>query len=318
MSIVVNILENFLGEPISHYEAKSQVGFDCPMCAIDKGKYDGDGKGNLAVNYDRGVYKCWACYDRNNMHGPITKLIKKYGNKQHLRDYLLVAPHYEYKNKDGEEIPDVVKLPIGFKRFSESSIYDYKYKEAYAYIKSRGVTDEMIKKYEIGYTTEGKKKNRIIIPSYDINGTLNYFIARSFDKWNRFKYLNPDAKKELIIFNEKKINWDSTIYIVEGVFDHIVTPNSIPLLGKLMFDKLFYELQTKAKGEIVIVFDGGEVEREDAKAIYKKLNTMALYGKIKVVNIIDDLDLSDINQKYGKETIFKLLKTAHKLKESRL
>jgi len=329
MSMVVNIIENFLGEPISHYESKSQVGFDCPMCADDKGMYDGDGKGNLAVNYEKGVYKCWACWERNNMHGPIIKLIKKYGNKQHLKDYLLVAPKFTYKKVDIDEVPTVVKLPKDFKKFSESSLYDYKYKEAYAYVKKRGITDEMIKKYDIGWVGEdteydekldksGKFNDRIIIPSYDIDGEVNYFIARSFLKWVSMKYRNPDARKELIIFNERKINWDSTIYLVEGAFDAIVTPNSIAMLGKFISDKLFYTLQTKAKGDIVLVLDGGEEERADAKVLYNKLNTLNLYNKIKLVNLKDDWDLSLINQKYSTRLILKYLKTAHKLKESRL
>jgi DNA primase len=73
--------------------------------------------------------------------------------------------------------------------------------------------------------------NRIIIPSYDLNGDLNYFIARWYPKeYNKLKYINPKAEKQEIIFNIGKLNLDATIYLVEGVTDHIVTPNSIPLL----------------------------------------------------------------------------------------
>jgi len=329
MSMVVNILENFLGEPISHYESKSQIGFDCPMCAIDKGKPDGDGKGNLAVNYEMGFYKCWACYDRNNMHGPIIKLIRKFGNKQHVKDYLLVAPKFTYTIVESDGVPDIVKLPKDFKKFSESTLYDDKYKDAYAYVKARGLTDKMIKKYGIGWVAEdleedprtgytGKFTNRIIIPSYDAEGKLNYFMARAFYEWAKIKYRNPDAEKKLIIFNENKVNWDSTIYLVEGAFDHIVTPNSIPLMGKFMTDKLFYTLQMKAKGNIVIVLDGGEEEREDARFLYKKLNTLNLYNKIRIVDIKDDWDLSKIYEVYGPKTILNYLRTAYKIKESRL
>jgi hypothetical protein len=47
---------------------------------------------------------------------------------------------------------------------------------------------------------------------------------------NKLKYINPKAEKQEIIFNIGKLNLDATIYLVEGVTDHIVTPNSIPLL----------------------------------------------------------------------------------------
>ena len=255
MSIIIGILEDFLGDPRKHSEPKSQIGFDCPMCAEDKGLYEGDGKGNLEVNYKKGVYKCWSCWERNNMHGGLSWLVKKWGSKQNYRDYLLVAPKYTRKVDDISEVPEILEFPEGFKKFSESSVKDTKYREAYDYLKKRGLTDEIINRFDIGFTADGDFKNRIIIPSYDINGELNYFIARSFE-WTKLKYRNPDAQKELIIFNDGKLNWDSTIYLVEGAFDHIVTPNSIPLLGKFISDKLFYELQTRAKSNVVIVLDG--------------------------------------------------------------
>ena len=175
----------------------------------------------------------------------------------------------------------------------------------------------------MGYTCDGRRRERIIIPSYDINGELNYYIARSWNKWNAAKYMNPESNveaksKQDIIFNEGKINWDSTIYLVEGAFDHIVTPNSIPLLGKFISDLLFHTLQMKAKGDVVIVLDGGKEERKDAKLLYKKLNTLNLYNRIKIVYLANDLDLSLIYQKFGPKEIIKVLKGAQKLTESRL
>lgn len=319
MSMLVNILENFLGTASSHYENKSQIQFDCPMCSIDKGMYNGDGRGNLAINYEKGVYKCWSCWERNNMFGTISYLIRKYGNKQDYKDFLLIAPQFKTENKQlivDEQI--IIEYPESYKKFSESSPYYTNHTEALTYLKKRGINDEIIKRFNIGYTNDGKRKDRIIIPSYDINGELNYYSARSFNKWNKMKYLNPEVEKEKIIFNEYLINWDSTIYLVEGVFDHIVTPNSIPLLGKFISDKLFHLLQSKCKGDVIIVLDGGKVEKKDTLILYKKLNTINLYNRVKVVFIKDKMDLSLINEKFGTKGILKTLRTAHKLKESRL
>ena len=322
--MIVNILENFLGTPRSHYENKHQVAFDCPMCSADKGKYEGDGKGNLAINYEQGVYKCWACWERNNMYGSLLYLIKKYGNKQHLKDYLLIAPQIIKENhKDESDIIIDVKLPESFRKFSESNSYYTNFTDAYNYVKSRGLTNDILRKFNIGYTCDGKHRDRIIIPSYDINGELNYYIARAFHKWNKTKYLNPEAdieakNKNEIIFNEYKINWNSTIYLVEGAFDHIVTPNSIPLLGKFISDKLFHMLQTKATGKVVIVLDGGEIERADARLLYIKLNTLNLYNKVRIVYLKNGEDLSSIYQKGGPIRVINRLRTAKKIKESRL
>lgn len=324
MSMIVNILENFLGKPHSHYEGKSQVQFDCPMCAIDKGLYNGDGRGNLSINYERGVFKCWSCWERNNMYGTLYTLIKKYGNKQHLKDFILIAPTLlKKKNNIINDVVIDVKLPISFKKFSESSEYDTNYNSALHYVKNRGLTKDILYKYDIGFTCEGKLSDRIVIPSYDINGELNYFIARSWHKWNKSKYINPEAgveskSKDEIVFNEGKINWNSTVYLVEGVFDHIVTPNSIPLLGKFISDTLFHTLQQKSNSDIVIVLDGGKEERKDSMVLYNRLNTLNLYNRIKIIFIKNGMDLSDIYRKYSSKGILETLRSARRLKESHL
>jgi len=318
MSMIVSILESFLGNSITHYEKNNQIQFDCPMCSEEKGLPNGDGKGNLAVNYKKGVFKCWSCWERNNMHGSIIKLIKKYGTPQNLKDYLLITPKSEVTKVESIDNIVTLTLPKGFKYFSKSTNNDNGFKDAYKYIKSRGITDLILNKYNIGFTIEGSKKNRIIIPSYDIDGRLNYYVSRAFYGWVKPKYLNPDARKEDIIFNEYMINWDFPIYIVEGAFDHIVTPNSIPLLGKFISDKLLLTLILKAKNKIIIVLDGGEEERADGILLYNKLNILNLYGKIRIVNLINGDDLSKIYQDNGNKMIIKFLRNKYKIMESRV
>jgi len=80
--------------------------------------------------------------------------------------------------------------------------------------------------------------NRIIIPSYDLDNRLNYFIARSIHSEEKFKYKNPPVSKNVIMF-ENQINWSEPITLVEGVFDAMaVKRNSIPILGKFIPTKL--------------------------------------------------------------------------------
>ena len=51
---LINLLEEFLGEPRKHYESKGEIHFDCPNCSYEKG-VEYDGKGNLEINYQMGV-----------------------------------------------------------------------------------------------------------------------------------------------------------------------------------------------------------------------------------------------------------------------
>lgn len=314
--LLVDVLESFLGDHRKHNEDTGQISFDCPACSADKAMPEGDGKGNLEINYNLGKFRCWACHDTNNMHGSVMKLLKRYASPKNIRDYLLVKPDAEeVYDKEHKEI--VVTLPEGYKKLSECTSRDYKSDIAKRYLYERGITDEIIKEFNIGYTIRGKYHNRIIIPSYDMSGKLNYFIARWFSKEKtKLKYINPEAEKQEIIFNEGKLNLDATIYLVEGTTDHIVTPNSIPLLGKYISPKLLELLHDYAMGYIVIVLD--DDAWEDAKNLYQQLNFGDLRNRIKIVRCPEGYDPSKIYEKLGAKGIVKLLMSARFLKDYEL
>ena len=314
--IIADILKQFLGDFAEHNEESGQMSFDCPACAEDKGLANGcgDGKHKLALNYKKNIYQCWVCKFENNMHGSVPNLIKRYGNKKILKEYAIVRPtdlDQDYVPKEKVDL----KLPDGYKKLSESSYKDFNYIKAYRYLTERGITDELIKEYNIGFTTTGQYHNRIIIPSYDELGDLNYFVSRAWDKWKKPKYLNPDVEKQLFVYNEFNINWDGTIYLVEGAFDHIVVPNSIPLLGKTMYGKLKSLLLKNAKSVVILLDDDA---KDDAIRIYKELNVGSLYDRVKLCTPPADTDPSLIFEREGNRGIIKLLRSSEKILESNL
>lgn len=312
MQFVVNILEGFLGEHKKHSEDTGQINFDCPSCSEEKGMPDGDGKGKLEVNYKKGVFKCWVCGYRNGMHGVIEKLIKRYGTDSQLRNYLLVKPDYQYESNslDYDEYQDIaVDLPKGFIPLSNCNGYENGYYYAKKYLTQRNITNDIIKDFNIGITNEDKNyEQRVIIPSYNANGQINYYTGRSISKYVWPKYLNANTENENVIFNENRINWDATIYLVEGPFDHIVTPNSICLMGKYLHPRLKHLLFTKAKGDIVIVLDPDAYE--DAMAIYNNLNIGHLFGRIKLVTPPYEEDPASIYKQLGSRGVMLLLRSA--------
>jgi DNA primase len=302
---VFEILEDIFGEYKNHNDYRCQVSFDCPVCSYEiKGLDQGDGKGNLEINYKYGVYKCWVCAETHDTHGSIYKLIKKYGNPKQLKKFLLLKPE---ENEDSRNrVYKTVKLPKEFVAFKDASFgmkLTPTYKQAYNYIKSRNITDLMLQIYNIGYCASGVYENRIIIPSYDENKHLNYFIARSFLTKTKMKYKNPEAQKEIIIFNEHLIDWDKTIYIVEGAFDSIFIPNAIPMLGKFMSDHLFMTLYEKAK-KIIIVLDPDAWN--DAERLYHKINCGKLMGKVWIVKLEGNKDIADLQGKINEKDIKQL------------
>lgn len=291
IEVLVDLLREFLGDEKQHYESKGQISFDCPVCAQEKGLENGDGKGNLEINYFKHVYKCWACGEIYGTHGPLGKLFDGYASKQQKKIYDLVKPE-EFKKEEAKR--PRLRYPEGYTKFKDSNPRFIPHIEAYKYLQSRGVTDEMIEKYQIGYTVSGPFSYRIIIPSFNKEGVLNYFVGRSWVP-KKNKYKNPEVPKDEIIFNESLIDWTKDVYLVEGAFDSFFLENSIVMLGKKMSKLLFNELYEKAQGNIIICTDGDAWD--DGFKLFHELNGGKLYNKIKIVKLPKDKDICDLRGK---------------------
>jgi len=287
--LLLELLQDVLGDVNAHYPNKGQISFDCPVCSYDiKGLDKGDGKGNFEVNYHQGVYKCWACSETYNTHGSLNKLFLKWGNRRNKSTWQLIGG--DFIKKTEKKYKDVT-LPKEYISFNKGNKLTIQYKEAYNYLRKRNITNEIINKYSIGYTTEGEYRGRIIVPSFDENENINYFVSRSYVN-HKNKYKNPEAEKDKIIFNEHLIDWEKDVYLVEGVFDMFFLENSIPILGKSLSDKLWEKLYNNCKKNIIICLDGDAWG--DAQKLYRKLEGGKLTNRIRLVKLPKDKDVSDL------------------------
>lgn len=303
-TFLVSLLENFLGNCKKVNEYKGQAQFNCIECD------DGRNKGNLEVNYKSGVYKCWACKDINGMHGSLFKLIRKFGSNDDLDTYKLIKPEFD---SDGNDVTKVnfLELPPKLKELHNDVSDEAKKIKEYLY--NRNISDEMISDYKMMYSTAKGYRMRVIIPSFDEDGNIEYYVSRAIYDIMSPKYRNPEYHKDNIIFFENRINWESDIYLVEGVFDAITIPNAIPMLGKYANNKLISSLMEKAKGNIIIILDGEDEALKDAITLYHNLNILNLTDRVKIVEIKNDYDLSEINKKFGKKGLLHVLNRAKKL-----
>jgi len=316
--LIYGILLDVLGKPKKRNENKQQYAFDCPVCSAEKGDYEGDGKGNLEVNLAEGVYHCWACGETHGTRGGLKKLFKSFANKDQVKKLKMIGydlSDFKAKVKEVNVIEDLT-LPKGFIPFEEGNPKSLLYKQAWNYLtKERKLSPETIFKFRMGYVSGGQYDSRVVVPSYDINNELNYWVTRTYVN-AKPKYLNPDSDKEQIIFNECCLNWDSDIYLVEGPFDHLVVHNSIPILGKKISDKLMHSLFHKATANIIILLDSDAWE--DAKNHYSKLNVGKLFDRIKIIRLDDGYDIAKIQEDFGREGVVNIMRNSFKLKESQL
>lgn len=228
-----------------------EVLYTCPKCNHHKPK--------LSVNLETQNWKCWVCSHTYNTKGKSIKTLFKMLNVgRHLYDELkklrLIKSVDIIHNVD-----ENVCLPPEFK----SLCYPQKepeYKLALNYLKKRGITLQEIIKYNIGYCADGDYKNRVIIPSYDFNGSLNYFISRSWLKDHPLKYKNPPCSKNVIGF-ELFVNWNLDIQLCEGAFDCIaIRRNAIPLFGKTLNDNLKLKLLQHMPPTVNVCLDIDAIE----------------------------------------------------------
>jgi DNA primase len=287
---VINILDTALG--VGSSLKGNEQAHHCPFCNHHKKK--------LQVNLDTQRWHCWVCDSKGrSIQSLLRKLNVDIRDLNRLKD---IYGEDDYTLVEKDEYVAKLQLPSEFKQLHfKPKGFQPEYNQALNYLKERGITQADIVKYNIGYCSEGLYFGRIIVPSYDENGDLNYFIARSYYKEERMKYKNPPVNRDVIVF-ENQINWNEPITLVEGVFDSFsVKRNCIPLLGKFLLSKLKNKIIEKGVKEVTILLDS------DAIADSTKHTDYFIKNGINVKNIIPTgKDAGDM----GFKAVRELLKVA--------
>jgi DNA primase len=210
-----------------HKKQGKELLFKCPACNHFKHK--------LSINLDKNAFKCWICNYRGRN---LRRLIRRYGSYTQLQKWDAISDRTDIERfsdlfmaESFAEDKPKVELPPEFLSLVQKNI-PATGRRAKKYLRSRGVSDADIVRWKMGYCFSGEYRNRVIIPSFDDDGEVSYFIARSYNG-DSYKYKNPKASKN-IVFNELFIDWNDDLTIVEGVFDAVVAGNATPILGSTL------------------------------------------------------------------------------------
>ena len=219
----------------------------CPFCKHPKNK--------LSINIISEKWHCWHC---NAKGRKLFTLFRKNNASKNqidqLNDALGESHRIVKKTRD-----EYVSLPLEFIPLLNGNPHSPHYKNAIHYLKRRGLSKIDILRHNIGYVESGEYNGMIIIPSYDSDGIVNYFVSRAFYE-TKFKHKNPNVSKDVIGF-DLIINWNETINIVEGAFDAIATgENSIPLFGKILPDSLRKKIIEKKVKRINLILDNDAIK----------------------------------------------------------
>lgn len=202
------------------------INFDvrCPICDPSDAS-----KKKLSIRTDNDANHCWVCGWKSRSLAP---LLRKYGTQEQLAAYRLMCGDERLDTSHDVVEKITVALPKDFQLIAMANDSDPDVKAARRYLISRGIDERDEWYFKLGLSFEQRWHRRIVMPSFDAMGKLNYFTARAID-WNKKpKYDNPDVDKNPIVFNEINVDWSQRLTLVEGPFDLIKCPeNSTALLG---------------------------------------------------------------------------------------
>ena len=257
-------------------------------------------KPKLQINIKTGKWHCWISNQGGHNLFQLFKKLKASREQFKELGELVGKPNYSLSSNSSKVKDKILHLPKEFKPMWKNGGGIIQ-KHSWVYLQNRGITREDVIRYGIGYCDEGLYANRVIIPSYDANGELNYFVGRSIYR-DGMKYKNPPVSKNVIGF-DLFINWDEPIVLCEGVFDAMaIKRNAIPLFGKTVPKSLMKKIYEKC-----------------VKSIYILLDRDAIKDSIKMIDgfMKNGIDVYFVNLKEGDPSDIGFEKTINLIKETK-
>jgi hypothetical protein len=258
--------------------------FRCPECGGSK-------KQKFIVRIDTGQYHCWVCDARG---ASVAKVLRKLSPEAAARWEGVTGSHQRRFIDEVVEAPKV-EIPMGFKLLAESlDSRDPDVRDCLDYVSSRGLGIREMWYFRLGYVKRGRLSRRVIMPSFDAEGSINYWTARTIDDRTIGKYINPSIPRGEFIFNELNLDWRREITLVEGPFDLTkCDSNATAILGSNISRKsALFQAIARNRTPIVLALDSDMPEKQHKWA--KALSEFDV--QVRVLNLNGHKDVGEMSK----------------------
>ena len=225
-------LERFLGDSGFRFmhTGGGQIMLSCPFCGASNKFY---------IGAENKLWICFKCEERGNLVKLVaevsgvdvkTAIGKVYGKRD---------PGWIY-TKGSEILNYRIHRPIEDESWMAEPDYDFAPKienvpsgsSVHSYLDSRGIDAEMIKKFELRFTSAYW---RLVLPIFTESGIGCGWVARDITGTHPMKYMNSTGLKKSRLLYGANLHWDrESMVLVEGPIDAIKchTVGGVALLGK--------------------------------------------------------------------------------------
>lgn len=269
---------------VLHSKDGSEISIRCPYC----GK---PGKSKMCIIIETDVYHCWVCEAKGRGLAKIIAKVKQSKVEEYFSRYASIN---KQKAQELEEPEVKIELPEDFSMIMTGDQSDPSWKAVTKYALNRGFNKKTLWAFRAGYSSTFEWRRRLILPSFDQDGQLNYVTGRSIDPENKFRYKNLSAPRKSLVFNEIDVDWKKPLLLAEGPLDLVkVKMNKTCLLGSTLgLDSLLFHRIVENQTPVILILD------QDAKKKALKIaETLANYSiSVKLNFPPGETDLNDMNE----------------------
>lgn len=255
----------------------------CPFVWKHGGKDAHPSFGIKSSDKKKSICKCWSCGYGGDLQDLVMD-IALHVRKHKLVGYdlklamQLTANEAEDMDINPEDIPDYDAPTV-----SEELVFDAKWLASFpsvmkfeaplAYLKSRNVTMDMVKQFDIRFDPT---QNRVCFPFYNFKGELVGVQGRDLEKHSALRYYQYGFKGHrngMCWYGENKVSLDKPVVLVEGVFDYFSVYRAYEnVLASFTSGLSVEKLKRVADAEsLITLYDYGSGGNAAREAIPKKL-----------------------------------------------